>query len=217
MQLNIAAEHVINITDIMEEYILEEVKEKSGDFKAVNALCSFYRKLKEATSSVGDSDTDMVLVADEVVQKVFPDIIEKHIGDIVKDADNLDLISEITAIYNCMKNDIPMSSGSNTKNNGKQGSKYKKNGGGKSEDNRTSQMDVKDAQYAGENTQNTSEKSGQSTGNGSKQQVSAGVNTNAASYTGQAANTSNNAGGTTATDNSAVKNPQWAYDDDVLC
>lgn len=202
MQLNIATEHVINIADIMEEYILEEVKEKSGDFKAVNALCSFYRKLKEAASSVGDSDTDVVLVADETVQKVFPDIIEKHIKDIVKDADNLDLISEITAIYNCMKNNIPMASSSAQNNTNKQGSKYKKNSGGKSEDNRTGQRDVKDAQYTGENTRNTSEKGGESAG-GSKQQATSNT-------------TANNIGGTVS-NTASGENLQWTYDEEQLC
>lgn len=195
MQLNIAAEHVIKIADIMEEYILDEVKQNSGDFNVVNSLCTFYRKLKEAAASVNDNEEYVILIADEMVKKVVPDTIEKHIKDIVKDADNLDLISEITAIYNCLKNDIPMSN--STKGTGKK-ENYKKNN--KSDDNRSSKMDVKDAQYTGENTQSSSEKGGQTSASSSKQQSTG--------KTGTSGGTNINAGN--------VENPQWAYDEEQL-
>lgn len=214
MQLNIASEHVVRIVDIMEEYILEEVKQ-SSNFEEVNALCTFYRKLKEAATDVDENKQYVTIAVDEAVQLSVPKVIENRIQDIVKDADNLDLISEITELYNSLKVGASSSTNNFKNNTDKKGNNTKKNSGGKSEDDRVSQMDVKEAQYAGENTQNASEKSEQSSDSKPQAAGTAGTaGSNNTSNTGKVTGVNSNSGGTES--NTNVTNPQWSYDDEAL-
>lgn len=177
MQLSVATEHLARITDIMEEYICQDVKDYGKEFSTVNAMCTFYTSLKAASAQANEANEKTLIDMPDAVKapQGIPATIQRHIQNIVDDAYSLDIISEIISIHNQLSPDgskqaetaIPetpqMSQPLQMPQMPKQAPEpvmpkpaKKKNSGGDDE-NRVSDLDVKDANYQGENTQITGE------------------------------------------------------------
>lgn len=202
MKLSIAADYVVNIADILEEYILDEIKSNSNNFDIVNSLCTFYRALKDVALTPQNTGEYVTIEVEGMLRRSVPDMIKNHIDSIVKDADSLDVIAEITNMYNCLKDgtEEPVKVAKAKSTVPQQKKKKNTNNVSGGDGNKSSVLDVKDVEYLAEDSVTADPSESETIDEFSVQENNENIDTNI-----------------NETDNIIEDdNPDWDYDEDEL-